>query len=274
MSRPERLVLVGHPVAHSLSPVMQNAALAAANIALTYEALDVEPSALPATLDSLAGQRGAGNVTIPHKEASARLMPRLSPTAERIGAVNTFRTTEDGKLEGHNTDLAGFAALVRLTLGRTPVDSRFAVLGAGGAAAAVLAAIEGWNGCEAVIYSRNSERARKLAERFRDVARGETMRRGEMLKGDIVVNATPIGMKDEELPVPLDCIGRSATVLDLVARSRETAWVRAARESGRVASDGLPMLVEQGAAAFKIWFGVEPDREAMWKAVREATGRV
>lgn len=273
MSQPERLVLVGHPVAHSLSPVMQNAALAAANIELTYEAVDVEPDALSATLESLVSQKAAGNFTVPHKEAAARLMSRSSTVAKRIGAVNTFRPLDGGGLEGENTDAAGFEALVRLTIGAIPVGAGFAILGAGGAAAAVLSAIQGFNGCKAIIYSRNEKRARKLANRFPDVASAETMQPGKMLEGDIVVNATPVGIDDNQLPIPFDRIAPAAAVLDLVYRPRETAWVRAARASGRTASDGLPMLVEQGAAAFSFWFGIAPDREAMWKAVKEATGR-
>lgn len=252
---------------------MQNAALAAAKIALTYETMDVEPNNLPTTLASLAEQRAAGNVTVPHKEAAARVMAQLSAPAKRIGAVNTFRTLDRGGLEGANTDVAGFEALVRLTVGAIPTGMSFAILGAGGAAAAVLSAIARWDGCDATIYSRNGERARKLANRFSDVARAETMQPETMLKGKIVVNATPIGIYDDQLPVHLDFIEPAATVLDLVYRPHETAWVRAARASGRAASDGLPMLVEQGAAAFAIWFGIEPDREAMWTAVREATGR-
>lgn len=274
MKRPRRLVLLGHPVAHSLSPVIQNAALDRAHIPLRYETIDVTSEELPGVLASLAEEHAAGNVTIPHKAASARLMSRLSPVAARVGAVNTFFTDEEGELAADNTDVAGFAAVVRRMLGEVPRSAHFAIIGAGGAAAAVLAAIESWDGCRATVYARNGDRARALAARFGDVARGESLAHGAMLHGDIVVNATPIGLADEEQPVSLDAIPRNAVVLDLAYQRDETAWVRAARASGRVASDGLPMLVEQGAAAFEIWFGVRADREAMWRAVREATGRL
>jgi shikimate dehydrogenase len=270
---PGRLVLLGHPVAHSLSPVMQNAALEAAGITISYEALDVAPDDLSNTLDSLAVEEAGGNVTVPHKESAARLVTHLSPIATRVGAINTFLTSHTGDLIGDNTDVAGFTALVRHVLGEIPDGARVGILGAGGAAAAVLAATETWNGARATVYARRADASRELAERFKGFARGESMSLDRPLDCDIVVNTTTIGLADEALPVSLEQIPPSAAVLDLVYRPGETAWVRAARATGRVASDGLPMLVEQGAASFEIWFGMSPDKEAMWRAVKEAAGR-
>ncbi len=266
-------MLLGHPVAHSLSPVMHNAALAAARIPLTYELLEVSPSALAATVASLAGERAAGNVTVPHKMAAASLMNTVSPVARRIEAVNTFHTSDEGSLTGDNTDPLGFAALVRATLGGEPRDVHFAVFGAGGAAAAVLATIEGWSGCTAGVYSRNVKRAEDLIARFSDVARVEMLTENTPVGGEIVVNATPIGLENDDVPVRLERLEQNAAVLDLVYRPGETAWVRLAKADGRIASDGLPMLLEQGAAAFGIWFGIQPDRDVMWSALKEATGR-
>jgi shikimate dehydrogenase len=252
---------------------MHNAALAAAGIPLTYELLDVAPSELAAAFTSLASERAAGNVTVPHKTAAAMLMASVSTTAKRIEAVNTFRTSDEGTLSGENTDTFGFAALVRTTLNREPRADHFALIGAGGAAAAVLATIEGWVGCSASVYSRNAMRAEHLVARFRDVARVETLTNHQDIRGDIVVNATPIGLATDDVPVSLERLERNAAILDLVYRRGETAWVRLARADGRIASDGLPMLLEQGAAAFEIWFGVQPNREVMWSALKQATGR-
>jgi len=273
VNEPGRLVLLGHPVSHSLSPVIQNAALAVAGIGLNYETLDVETEDLASTLALLRDDNAAGNITVPHKEPAARLIPQLSALAERVGAVNTFTTGRDGQLNGDNTDVAGFTAVVLSMLGRAPADTRFAIVGSGGSAAAVLAAIETWHGCSAAVYARSVERAQKLVRRFSDVARVESLPREGTVTCDIVVNATPIGLNDEQMPLSLGVLPPHAMVLDLVYRPTETAWVRAARASGRVASDGLPMLVEQGAAAFEIWFGIEASREAMWQAVRTVTGR-
>ena len=134
---PGRLVLVGHPVAHSLSPALQNAALRYAGLPITYEAIDVRPDALEAAVHRLVAARAAGNVTIPHKEAMARHCGRVDAVAERVSAVNTFRVADDDVLEGTNTDVGGFDALAR-EVGALRPAARVAVLGAGGSAAAVM----------------------------------------------------------------------------------------------------------------------------------------
>src|SRR5687768_10754929 len=159
MLRPTRLVLLGHPVGHSLSPRIQNAALRSAGIPLEYVAQDVMPESLPAALDDIVATRAAGNVTIPHKEAVAA-RASLTTLARRVGAVNTF-WVEDGVLHGHNTDVHGFDATVRALLGGPP-RGIVVVLGAGGAAAAVLAAVDGWHAAAALVHGRTSFRADML----------------------------------------------------------------------------------------------------------------
>ncbi|HET7564792.1 MAG TPA: hypothetical protein VFJ96_07340, partial [Gemmatimonadaceae bacterium] len=169
--RPGRLVLLGHPVRHSFSPLFQNAALRSVGLPLVYEAVDVEPADLPILVRQLAHERAAGNVTVPHKELVAALCARRSALAERVGAVNTFWTAEDGALVGDNTDVGGFEALARQTMGRLPASCRVALIGAGGAAAAVLAAVERWRGCDVTLYNRTHDRATRLAARFPVVSR-------------------------------------------------------------------------------------------------------
>jgi shikimate dehydrogenase len=262
---PGRLVLLGHPVAHSLSPVFQNAALAAAGIRLTYDAIDVPPAKLTTTLDELVRANAAGNVTVPHKLAVARACGRLTAEAERVGAVNTF-AIRDGILVGHNTDIAGFNQAARDLLGQSPTGVTVGVFGAGGAAAAVLAAVEAWD-CRAIVANRDAKRAAALCERFRSTARvGDA---GEIAdRADIVVNATSLGMHPGE-PGPIDpaLLRRATAVLDLVYAPNETAFVRAARSRKIRASDGLSMLIAQGAESFAWWFGRRPDVEVMWRAV-------
>jgi shikimate dehydrogenase len=264
--RPGRLVLLGHPVSHSLSPRFQNAALRAAGIPLVYEALDVAPGALAATLADLARHDASGNVTIPHKEAVAALCASRSALAERCGAVNTF-WHEDGTLVGDNTDVGGVDAIAQALLGDARRTARVALLGAGGSAAAVLAAAERWGVASVRLYNRNMERASALASRFG--ASVEVVPSvDEALEGaTLVVNATPVGLRDDDHPVPVERIPTGAAVFDLVYRSGETAWVRAARNAGHRAADGEGMLVEQGALSFERWFGIEPDRNAMWSAL-------
>ena len=254
-------MLLGHPVAHSLSPRFQSAALRAAGLDVEYAALDVTPAALTETLRQLVAEGAAGNVTVPHKENMSRLCDRLTPVAARVGAVNTFWI--DGQtLVGDNTDVGGFAGAYN-----SPVapGGRVALFGAGGAAAAVLTAIAEWAGVRVRVWNRNADRARALADRFG--AQAVVTQEEALDRSSLVVNATTVGLTDDTLPVPIDLLPPGAAVIDLVYRRGETAWVRAARARGHQAVDGLPMLLEQGALAFERWFGVMPDRAAMRRAV-------
>lgn len=267
MDLPGRLVLLGHPVAHSLSPRFQNAALRAAGIELEYEAMDVLPADLAKVAHLLGDANAAGNVTVPHKEAFAACCSQLSPVAQRTGAVNTF-WTEDGVLVGDNTDVGGFDAAVRATVGTPPVGSVVAVLGAGGGASAVLAAVERWDGVTARVWSRTMSRAERLVERYPRMARAEWSLETAVQDAALVVNATPLGLDDDAMPIDPTLLGAATAVFDLVYRRGETPWVHACKGRGLRASDGLPMLVEQGAIAFARWFGIAPDRAAMLDACR------
>ena len=260
--RPGRLVLLGHPVSHSLSPVFQNAALKASNIPLVYEALDVTGRELRSVLRQLKASNAAGNVTIPHKIAVHDLCDDLTDLAAKVGAVNTF-WFDSKKLHGDNTDVGGFDAAARALLGDETAGARIVVLGAGGAAAAVLAAVEDWPDAKVTVVARHKERAAALAKRFPDVARAEKSVERAVRAATLIVNATPVGQQDEDQPLDVSLIPKSAAVLDLVYRRGGTPWVKAARVNGIRAADGLPMLLEQGALAFQRWFGREPDREVM-----------
>ena len=262
---PGRLALLGHPVSHSLSPVFQNAALRAAGIDLRYEALDVPPEALAATLDEARANHWAGNVTVPYKESVFIQCTELTPIAQRVGAANVFRATPAGMV-GHNTDVEGVRRAVRELLGKEPVDYEIGVIGAGGAAAAVLAAIEGWPGCRAIVANRSSTRSQSLVGRFRSVAQVGDV---DEISGraDLVINATSLGLHpDDPLPIDPRTLGTDTAVLDLVYSPRGTPLVQAARKAERRSADGLRMLVEQGAAAFEWWFDVSPDIDLMWQA--------
>jgi shikimate dehydrogenase len=263
---PGRLVLLGHPVSHSLSPVFQNAALAAANIGVRYEALDIAPDQVSETLALAKQGHWFGNVTVPHKERVFSTCTDLSPVAERVGAVNTFRASSSGVV-GHNTDVEGMQAAIVHLLKRVPSRTVFGVLGAGGAAGAALAAISEWPDCSAILVNRSSDRRAALAGRFRSIVH-EGDADDIARHAQVVINATSLGLRpDDPYPIPLDRIPPTAAVLDLVYSRNETRFVRDARARGHVAADGLRMLVEQGAAAFAWWFGREPDREVMWSAV-------
>lgn len=267
MSTPERLVLLGHPVAHSLSPRIHNAAIAAAGLRAHYEAVDVNPPQFEEVIDVLTHERAAGNVTIPFKERMLAACGALSPLARRTGAVNTWWVDGDGQLVGDNTDVGGFDVAARQALEcERPHDLTVGVLGAGGAAAGVLAAVESWPGCTAHVYNRTPERARTLCARFSPVAQ-PVDDVGVVGGADLVINATSVGLKDDSLPIDLSMVRRDAVVIDLVYRLGATAFVRALRARGTRAMDGTTMLVEQAALAFEKWFGVTPDRSAMWETL-------
>lgn len=266
---PGRLVLLGHPVSHSLSPVFQNAALRDAGIALEYEAIDVPPGALAGVLEEAKAGRWAGNVTVPHKEAVWAACTHVTDVAARAEAINAFRASPSG-IEGHNTDVEGVSGAIRSLLARPPADMTFGVIGAGGAAAAVLAAIERWPGCTAIVANRGQERLNRLVERFSSVARAGDV--DEIVKrSTFVINATSLGLREgDDLPVDPARLRPDVPLLDLVYTRNETRLVREARASGIRASDGLAMLVVQGAAAFTWWFGRSPDTGLMWRAARES----
>jgi len=259
------LVLLGHPVRHSKSPAFQNAALRVAGIPLTYDALDVEPGALGDCVRALIARRAAGNVTIPHKAAVAEMCDMLTPVAQRAGAVNTF-WVQQGTLAGDNTDVAGFDHLARRVLGSVPLGARVAVLGAGGAAAAVCTAVERWPGARITLCNRTPARAETLAARFPVVDRIAARPADAVHECTVVVNATPAGMADDTVPVDVALLPAAVGVIDLVHRTGDTTWVRDAKARGLRAGDGLAMLVEQGALAFERWFGIEAPRDVMWEA--------
>jgi shikimate dehydrogenase len=269
MRLPGRLLLLGHPVGHSLSPMFQNAALEAAHIPVRYEALDVAGADFDRTVASLRAEDTWGNVTVPHKERMHDACDELTPLARRAGAVNTFWIDDAGRLAGDNTDVGGFTVAVERLLGQAPRDLTVGVLGAGGTAAAVLTAVESWPGCYAHVHNRTPERARLLCERFGSVAQ-PIDDVGVAAGADLVVNATPVGLRDDEFPMDPALVAPTSAVIDLVYRPGETMWVRALRRAHVRACDGTTMLIEQGALAFERWFGIEPDRTVMWEAIRRS----
>ena len=181
----------------------------------------------------------------------ARQCTRLDAIAERVNAVNTFRVADDGMLEGTNTDVGGFDALAR-EVGALKTGARVAVIGAGGSAAAVLAALERWSGATVSLFNRTRTRAAALAAHFPIVKTVAPTAEEAVKAATLVVNATSLGLRPEDpFPVSIESLHPDAAVLDLVYRPHETAWVRAARERDHAAVDGLCMLLEQGALAFE-----------------------
>lgn len=265
---PGRLVLLGHPVSHSVSPALQGAALAAAGIPLRYDALDVLPAQLLRVLEDMRGARAAGNVTIPHKRAVFEACDDVSETGRQAEAVNTF-WVRDGRLCGDNTDVDGFDRAAG-TLGVQRGGAVVALLGAGGAAAAVCCAVSRWPGARVRVVARRPAQAQALAARFSHMATAAPAS-AAVVGATLVVNATPVGLSGEAMPVDVSDLPRDAHVMDLVYRAGLTPWVRAARARGLTAMDGREMLLQQGALSFRRWFGRDPDVAVMRSALERAT---
>ncbi len=266
--------VIGYPIAHSLSPVMHTAALAALRLDACYTAVETPPRFLRPILRALvlAGVEGL-NVTVPLKERVIPLLDRVDPMARAVGAVNTI-VVRNRRTIGYNTDGAGFVRALREP-GWRPGPTRAVILGAGGAARAVAWELARWPGGELTIANRHVGRARRLAawlsrQRPRVTARATSLDAVRLDGADLLVNATTVGMRaGEGMPVRPSALRRGLVVYDLVYH-RETALVREARRRGCVAAGGLSMLLYQGAAALQLWLRHAPPLEPMREAVRQA----
>lgn len=275
MSR--EFALLGFPVGHSLSPAIHRAAFAALGLDAGYEAVEVSAAELPSALWSWA-PRGGGNVTLPHKERTATLLERPSRTARLTGACNCFWADEDGALAGDNTDVGGFLAAVEELLGERGVtDRRVLLLGAGGAARAVLAGCLEADAARVDVRNRAASRARRMVREMAGTgAPVRVLEADAALEPpyDVAVNATSLGLRPEDPVPPSASSCGAAAALDLVYAPGGTRWARDAREAGIPARDGLGMLVHQGALSLRRWLpGIEPPLAAMRAAAEGALGR-
>ncbi len=264
------LALLGDPVAHSASPMIQNAAFQRTGVDGVYVAVRCAADDLIGFMKGLARAGGGGNVTLPHKEKAASLLDQRTEAVRRTGACNTFWGDEAGRLHGDNTDVAGFRRAVRGFLGRDPKGARVLLLGAGGAArAALLGLVEGGVD-EVLVYNRTQERARAIARRIGgDRARvAASLRALEGEDFDLVVNATRLGLEPSD-PTPLDLavLQRAGAAMDVVYGRHVTAFVASAKAAGVRATDGLEMLVQQGAASFERWWGTDAPIDDMRRAI-------
>lgn len=279
--------VIGDPVRHSLSPVLHNAAFAALDLDWVYLAFEVAAGDADG---ALAAARTLGidglSVTMPHKREVALHVDRLSPVASRLGAVNTV-VRQGRLLVGDNTDGAGFLDALRLDEGFDPDGRRCVVLGAGGAARAVVVALADAGAAEVVVVARRPEAAAEVA-----ALGGERCRPGEEAEAsgaDLVVNATPVGMAvpapaspirpgvdvdaaadPASIPLDVSLLGPGQLVADLVYHPPQTPLLHEARARGAAVSNGLGMLVHQAAHAFRLWTGHDAPLEAMAAAALRA----
>jgi shikimate dehydrogenase len=281
---PIRLGVFGDPVAHSLSPQMQNAALRTFEINMQYARFHIRANELRSALRFLRELDFVGiNLTVPHKIAGLAQIDMADESASRCGAANTLRLHEN-KLIGSNTDAEGFSRAVRSEFSIDLRDLRVMILGAGGGTGHAIAWQCALENCERlVLVNRTLEKASAIVEGLRrffaearvlgPVARleavpwDETAIRAQLADIDLIVNATPLGLNPSDpAPIPARLLAPHHIVFDCVYRQSKTALLRAADEAGARGANGLSMLLHQGALSFSIWF----DREAPINAMRSA----
>ncbi|MBK5111773.1 MAG: shikimate dehydrogenase [Thermoleophilia bacterium] len=262
---PKRLAVLGHPVGHSRSPAMQNAALEDLGLgdAFSYEAVDLEPEVFAEFVSGMEADGFVGaNVTVPHKRAALVLADLAGPAATAIGAANTL-TFESGRIRAENTDAPGLID----ALSADPAGSRALLLGAGGAGRAALWALTE-AGAGVSIWNRTGSRATELAAEIGGSAIADPQARDF----DLIVNSSAAGLGGgdpfSDLPLEPDGFRAGQVVVDLVYGSNPSPLLEAAATAGATTVDGLEILVRQGARSLAIWTGREPSLEVMRAAAR------
>jgi shikimate dehydrogenase len=279
------IALLGDPVAHSLSPHFQQAALDALGIDARYEAWDTPDADLRVAVERLrSGDMLGANVTVPHKVAVAGLVDRPDPLAELVGAVNTI-VRRDGLLYATNTDVDGVLRAIE-EAGVTVRGSDVLLVGAGGAARAVVVAMQQGGAASLTIANRTLEKALQLvAVAGADLpvqvcpldpssdAASEALR-GAMARAELVIHSTSLGMRhgpdEQATPVPPELFRAEQTAFDLVYAPERTPFLNAAERAGARTIGGLSMLVHQGAESFRLWTGEAPPIDVMFAAARSA----
>ena len=284
---PIRLAVIGDPVAHSLSPPMQNEAFRECQIDVQYTRLEIHPDGLDEAVALIRQNEFVGvNVTVPHKQRAFDLVDERDEHAAQVGAINTI-AIRDQRLIGFNTDGIGFARAIREEFSVDLKDLRILVLGAGGVARAI--AFEcGKQGCERlVIANRNRDRGAELVKalqnffvgpkvlgpvsRLQSIGTAESELRGQIPHTDLLVNATSLGLeRSDPMPVPTHILEPHLMIYDTVYMPRRTPLLMAAEEMGARATNGLSMLLHQGARSFEIWFGREAPVPVMRAALQNA----
>ena len=279
---PTSFALLGHPVGHSLSPFMHNAAFKALRLNASYGLLDVPPGAIPRTLADLRAKNFGGlNVTIPHKEAAYRFLAAkgaLSDTARMLRSVNTVVFRPDGQLLGDNTDAPGFLDALKESFRTSPRGKRVLLLGCGGAGRA-LAIICAMQGAAAILVADvNLAARRRLLLALRQAAPGLPgagvsldRARAAARDCDLIIHATPVGMHpgDPSL-LPPESFRPGQIVFDLIYNPAVTPLLAAAKAAGARTANGLGMLLHQGVRAFRLWTGRKPPVAAMRAALVKA----
>ncbi len=272
--------VLGHPVAHTLSPAMHNAAIAGLGMDAAYLAFDVAPDELMQVLPAMAAMGFGGvNLTVPLKEVAFNGLSDLDKSARMLGAVNTVEML-DGSLRGHNTDGAGFITSIEEAFHTSVTDLTVLVLGAGGAGRAVALTCADQGAASVLLADIDTARAEKVATEIAALAANcnteilpalPSSWPGAASRADLVVQATPVGMNPSDKSLlPASAFRKGQIALDMIYMFPDTDFMRSATSGGAKAINGLGMLLHQGARAFEIWTGKQPPTDAMRTALETA----
>jgi shikimate dehydrogenase len=272
--------IFGDPVAHTLSPTIQNAAFGALGLGFVYVPFHVAPASLKEAVDGVRALGMAGvNITIPHKVAVMEHLDEIEANAAAIGAVNTV-VNNGGRLVGHNTDGAGFVRSLAEETGFGISGKQVLVIGAGGAARSVLYSILSQRPASVMVVNRTVAKAAALVDALGPAFKGVELSAGGLSdmpgaagSADLVVNTTSLGMEgNAELDFPVEALGASSVVADIVYSPLKTDLLIRAEAQGLAVHNGLSMLIGQGAIGFELWTGKSAPVEAMKEAALKALG--
>ena len=279
-SKTKTLGIFGHPISHTLSPVMHNAVIKALGLDMAYLPFEVKPPNLKEAINGIKSLGIIGvSITIPHKESVIRFLDDISEEARLVGAVNTI-VNKDRKLVGYNTDGSGYMASLKEELGFNPKSKRIIIIGAGGAARGILAALATQKPKSITVANRTLSRAVSLIKafkgkfrdtRFEAINLDDNMLKMSFNSVDLLINTTSVGMKQSKaLKIPLETLPKIAIVSDIIYNPLETLLLKKAKKFGLTTHGGLGMLVHQGARSFKLWTGMDAPMNVMRKAALKA----
>jgi shikimate dehydrogenase len=276
----KRVVLIGHPVAHSLQGVLQQAAFDALGIDAVYEPMDRPLIELPEAIAALRGEDYLGaNITVPFKERVVPMVDRSTEEAHATGAVDTI-TREGARLIGHNTDVLGFRPALEALVGKQRMPKAAVVLGAGGGARAAVYALITGQFQHVIVFNRHLHRGEALVKHFARSAAHmelkakpwhESVLEAELSRTKVLINASSVGRVPDETPIPAELLPPDLLVLDLLYTPKETRLLREAKAAGAAAvANGDVMLLHQSAAAFKLWTGQQAPMELLAERLESA----
>jgi shikimate dehydrogenase len=263
MAESDRYAVIGHPIAHSKSPIIHSLFAEQTGEDISYEAIDVPPAELPEMIAKFTAEGGRGlNVTVPHKQNALVLMDKLTDRAKLAGAVNTITRKDNGELHGDNTDGVGLIADLQENLHVELIDASILILGAGGATRGIIPPLMEQKPAELLIANRTVDKAQALSNAFVDLGNIDACG-FDNLNGrhfHLIINATSAGLEGELPPFPTSMLSPDTVCYDLSYSMRDTPFIAWAKEHGcQQAYQGWGMLVEQAAESFAIWRGVRPE---------------